>query len=359
MNFPPKSPNLAKSRRGLELSITETSPIDAPKHLFRPLLPRNPHFPALRSGPTAVSGASRQKQIPSSLFIVFFLITFITNAQDIDYTAQSENQHIPDQGNGTPVLKDSDLSNIRILCYNMGTAPWSKKGEAAAGVIRDYSPDIIGLQEIRRDEEENVVKEFSRYEAFTQKLALKGLNSGEALGILYDKNKYSFDKDESHAFWLSDTPEVAGSKTWGNPYFRICLVARLTIKETGQSFYVYNTHWSWEPVNANFKSAQLVLKRINERKYKDEPVFMMGDFNLRGHSFDYITGKEVKGKKAKQGLLDTYKAVHSKPKGGIDFIFMSPKGIKAIEAEIIDRKNNSVPPSDHPLIFTAVVLESI
>ena len=26
----------------------------------------NPHFPALRSGPTAVSGATRQKQIPSS-----------------------------------------------------------------------------------------------------------------------------------------------------------------------------------------------------------------------------------------------------------------------------------------------------
>ena len=29
----------------------------------------NPLFPALRSGPTAVSGASRQKQIPSSLLL--------------------------------------------------------------------------------------------------------------------------------------------------------------------------------------------------------------------------------------------------------------------------------------------------
>jgi len=31
-----------------------------------PLFPRNPHFPALRSSPTAVSGATCQKQIPSS-----------------------------------------------------------------------------------------------------------------------------------------------------------------------------------------------------------------------------------------------------------------------------------------------------
>ena len=29
-------------------------------------LPANPHFPALRSGPLALSGASRTKQIPSS-----------------------------------------------------------------------------------------------------------------------------------------------------------------------------------------------------------------------------------------------------------------------------------------------------
>jgi len=34
--------------------------------LFPPSDPRNPLFPALRSGPTAVSGASRQKQTPSS-----------------------------------------------------------------------------------------------------------------------------------------------------------------------------------------------------------------------------------------------------------------------------------------------------
>ncbi|MDH4444399.1 MAG: twin-arginine translocation signal domain-containing protein [Akkermansiaceae bacterium] len=39
---------------------------EAPKHLFRPLFPRNPHFPALRSDPMALSGASRTKQIPSS-----------------------------------------------------------------------------------------------------------------------------------------------------------------------------------------------------------------------------------------------------------------------------------------------------
>jgi hypothetical protein len=71
-----KSPESADYRRGLGIFLTETPPTDTPKHLFRPPFPRNPHFPALRSGlgrrsaaktpPPALSGASRRKQSPSS-----------------------------------------------------------------------------------------------------------------------------------------------------------------------------------------------------------------------------------------------------------------------------------------------------
>jgi hypothetical protein len=71
-----KSPESAVSRRGLGIFLTETPRTDTPtcppkprrrrKHLFRPLFPRNPHFPALRCGPLALSGASRTKQITSS-----------------------------------------------------------------------------------------------------------------------------------------------------------------------------------------------------------------------------------------------------------------------------------------------------
>jgi predicted outer membrane repeat protein len=61
-----KSPESSDYRCGLRLFLTETPLPEAPKHLFRPLFPRNPHFPALRSVPMALSGASRRKQIPSS-----------------------------------------------------------------------------------------------------------------------------------------------------------------------------------------------------------------------------------------------------------------------------------------------------
>jgi hypothetical protein len=54
MNFLPGALNPARFRRGLVSFLTETPPSDAP--LPSPF-PRNPLFPALRSGHTAVSVA--------------------------------------------------------------------------------------------------------------------------------------------------------------------------------------------------------------------------------------------------------------------------------------------------------------
>ena len=66
MNFPPKSPHPARSRPSAEHSSFQRFSFQRFSFSRSPLFPRNPLFPALRSGPTAVSGASRQKQIPSS-----------------------------------------------------------------------------------------------------------------------------------------------------------------------------------------------------------------------------------------------------------------------------------------------------
>jgi hypothetical protein len=60
MNGAFKASESADYRRGLGIFLTETPLATAAKYLFHPL------SPALRSDPIALSGASRQKQIPSS-----------------------------------------------------------------------------------------------------------------------------------------------------------------------------------------------------------------------------------------------------------------------------------------------------
>jgi hypothetical protein len=66
MKIAVKSPEPSDYRCGLGIFITETPLTAAPKHFFRPLFPRPPHFPALRSDPMALSEASRRKQSSSS-----------------------------------------------------------------------------------------------------------------------------------------------------------------------------------------------------------------------------------------------------------------------------------------------------
>jgi hypothetical protein len=100
-----KSPEPSDYRCGLGIFITETPLTAAPKHFFRPLFPRTPHFPALRSDPMALSGASRRKQIPSRNAMVAVDWPFSSNASCASPSAQ--------RSEGYPLAKnhlDSTLS---------------------------------------------------------------------------------------------------------------------------------------------------------------------------------------------------------------------------------------------------------
>jgi len=47
---------------------------------------------------------------------------------------------------------------------------------------------------------------------------------------------------EQGIFWFSDTPDIPGSKGWGNILPRACAWVRLTDKDSQQPFISYNAH---------------------------------------------------------------------------------------------------------------------
>ena len=106
-----KSPESAGYRHGLGMFLTETPLAAAPKHFFRLLFPRNHHFPALRSVSLALSGASRRKQIPSSLppvglelmLLGFFFSVFIMPLSSVAGTAYFISVTGKDSNNGRSI----------------------------------------------------------------------------------------------------------------------------------------------------------------------------------------------------------------------------------------------------------------
>ena len=72
-----------------------------------------------------------------------------------------------------------------------------------------------------------------------------GRDNGQSLGetavIFYRKDK--FELLEQNTFWLSETPEVPGSRSWETSDTRIATWGKFEVKATGKIIYVFNTHF--------------------------------------------------------------------------------------------------------------------
>ena len=68
---------------------------------------------------------------------------------------------------------------------------------------------------------------------------------------------------ESGDFWLSETPEVRGSKSWGASLPRVATWAAFAVRGHEGRFAVVNAHLDHLSERARFESAKLLATRAN------------------------------------------------------------------------------------------------
>ncbi|WP_298252163.1 endonuclease/exonuclease/phosphatase family protein [uncultured Arthrobacter sp.] len=154
----------------------------------------------------------------------------------------------------------------------------------------DYWPDRIApLQDLLRREVPSVlgVQEALYHQLVVIEAALPathrmigmgrdGGSRGEYSAIFYDSQRLQL--IEWDQFWLSDTPKLIGSSTWGNGVPRIVTWGRFHDTGTHQELLIVNTHFDHESENARRRSASAVLDLV--RFFRPGPVsIVMGDFN--------------------------------------------------------------------------------
>lgn len=268
---------------------------------------------------------------------------------------------------------------ISVMTFNIryGTADdGPNRWEVRRGLVFDRmlgdSADIIGLQEALRfqiDEIRAALPGFAEVGVGRD----DGKSAGEHSQILYRSSR--FDYGEGGTFWLSDTPEIPGSITWGNACTRICTWARLFDKKNEQWLYVYDLHLDHVSQRSRELGVQLVSKRIFERRFKD-PVIVMGDFNTGQENpvIPYMVGLRALPDRDSVStpnvfpLVDTYGVAHpGEPEtatyhafqGGtqgerIDYIFASP-GVEVKESFIDRSDRGGTFPSDHYPVVSKLV----
>lgn len=263
--------------------------------------------------------------------------------------------------------------NIRYGSANDGENHWNNRKEMVSDVIRNHPSDVVGLQEALRFQIDAIREAHSVYGEIGVARE-DGNNEGEYSCVLYRTDRFGV--GESGTFWFSDTPEVAGSNTWGNACVRICSWARLIETKTGKAFYIYNLHLDHISHPSREKSAVLLAEHIKNRRYKD-PFVVTGDFNvgetnsvvkyLKGVSgLDVGTGQEAVNPVP---MVDTFRVLHPDAadvgtfngfKGNrqgdkIDYVFALPT-VKVLEAQILYDNVDGRYPSDHFPVMARLLL---
>ncbi len=176
--------------------------------------------------------------------------------------------------------------SVKAVTYNIrydagndrGTRDWDQRKGKVVNYLLESGATVIGLQEALKHQLDDVKGAMEGYGRIGVGRS-DGKAGGEFSPILFKESVWKLDTEESGTFWLSETPEKAGSKSWGTSVTRICTWARLIHRESGVAIYVFNSHWDHRSAEARKGSAGLILKRIKQRKQADEPAILMGDLN--------------------------------------------------------------------------------
>lgn len=265
-------------------------------------------------------------------------------------------------GAGPPVIGRARGGLLHAMSFNVRydregqTLPgepdyWPERAPLTSAFLALEQPTILGVQEVEFNQLSAVEAGLGRGYKMVG-FGRDGGAAGEYSAIFYDARRLTVKWWDQ--FWLSDTPKVIGSATWGNTVTRIVTWAEFHDSATGRDFLHINSHFDHQAENARVRSAQVVRDQIAET---DLPVVFTADCNAAAEgsaAYDVLV--------TDAGLQDTWLAADRQltpyagtfpnygtpnPDGArIDWILASP-GVEVRAAAINTWTRDGRYPSDH------------
>ena len=146
--------------------------------------------------------------------------------------------------------------------------------------ISDHDFDIIGAQEVNDAMKEALMEDLKgTYEVIGE--GRRADRKGEGTPIFYKTSR--FELIDWGSFWLSETPDVPGSKNWDASVERIATWSKFLDKITGRKFFYINTHFDHKGPESRTMAAKITLDKARELS-EGLPVFVTGDLNTNSTS---------------------------------------------------------------------------
>ncbi len=236
--------------------------------------------------------------------------------------------------------------NVRLPIESDGANRWAARRDLFVETIRRSDPDIIGTQELWKIQGDYVVERLPQFSWFG--IDRRGGRGDEHMGVFFRRDRMKV--IDLGNFWLSDTPNVPGSISWGHLYPRM---ATWGLFETvaGQRFWLINTHFPYraEDEAARSKCAAAIAEWV-ARRPAGEMVVLTGDFNTGAESDAHrilsagLADAWVAAPK-RSGPEGTFHGFSGTPGKRIDWVMA--RGLTPVAVETVDFGRGGRFPSDH------------
>lgn len=253
---------------------------------------------------------------------------------------------------------------VKVMSFNLRTGfaddgddAWKLREAIVTSFLQAEVPDLLGVQEALVFQLKAVGEALPSHDWVGTDRT--GTKLDEYSAVFYDRRR--FELVASGTFWLSDTPDVVGSKFSSKQLFpRIVTWAHLSERATGRALVHFNTHVDTTDDDAvPERSSALIVKKIAELAGA-RPAILTGDFNtLVGEpAYDILVGVQS-WEGTTGGLVDPWRELGLPEEGSfhgfdgvadadrrIDWILHTPD-LEALEAVVSHYQEGGHYPTDH------------
>jgi endonuclease/exonuclease/phosphatase family metal-dependent hydrolase len=245
---------------------------------------------------------------------------------------------------------------MKVVSYNLRFAseddpqPWSRRRAPMIELVSGLAPDILGTEEGLDHQLADLMAGLDRRYRLVSEHRHDG-RTEENSAIVYNDESVELIAVEHR--WLSETPEIAGSISWGASLPRMYSLATFRRRSDGTEFAVIVTHVDHESAEAQLRSARQ-LRELITGLVADRPVILMGDFNVGEDSEPYaiLTGAGLRDaylvaadRGPRLGTFNNY--ARPDPDGvRIDWILVDDR-VTVDSARMVDQAPGGQYPSDH------------
>lgn len=249
--------------------------------------------------------------------------------------------------------------NVRRPMPSLLSSPsdrWARRRPALVSMLRRESPSILCAQEVLPGPAAEIAAALGPSFARIGVGRRRG-GRGEGCPVFFDRDRLELLHHRQRA--LSDTPDILGTRSWGNLVPRIVTVGAFRDRITGARFAVVNTHLDPFSARSRMRGVEAIRTEVRGTGH---PTLVLGDMNTGAESDalralragDLLTDTWTVAAERVTPAWGTYAGYRAPVRDGkrIDVI-LATADIEVERVGIDARTEDGIAPSDHLAVHAA------